>query len=99
MAWTCCIVCRGRPGCETRSGDGMKAQVYAALTPLLGLPIRAAERTGDLVLLQIGEQRTITNGNGGQREVGRYALHLACPWRFLDGERLLAGSGDLLTPA
>jgi hypothetical protein len=77
----------------------MKAEVGAALTPLLNLAIWAAGRAGDLVWFQIGDRRTVPSGDNGPREVGTYALHLACPWRLIDQERLLVGSGDLLTPA
>jgi hypothetical protein len=77
----------------------MKAEVGAALTPLLGLPIWAAGREGELVWFQVGDRRTVAGGEGEAREVGTYSLHVACPWRLVDQERVLAGSGDLLTPA
>ena len=76
----------------------MKAEIGAALLPLLHLPIWAAGRAADLVWLQIGERKVVPARDDGQREVGTYALHLACPWRLVDRERLLVGSGDLLTP-
>jgi len=77
----------------------MKAEVAAALVPLLGQAIWAAGRAGDLVWLQIGARKSVASQGDGQREVGTYALHLACPWRLVDQERVLVGSGDLLTPA
>jgi hypothetical protein len=81
------------------SGAGMQAEVGAALLPLLQLPIWAAGRTGDLAWFQIGDRRVVQSGEDGHREVGTYALHIACPWRLVDRHRLLVGSGDLLTPA
>jgi hypothetical protein len=77
----------------------MKAEVAAALTPLLGQAIWTAGRAGDLAWFQVGERRTAPSHDNGQREVGSYAIHLACPWRLIDHERVLVGSGDLLTPA
>lgn len=77
----------------------MQAEVAAALTPLLGHTIWAAGRTADLVWLQIGERRLVPSLDNGQGEVGTYALHLSCPWRLINRERVLVGSGDLLTPA
>lgn len=77
----------------------MQAEVAVALTPLLGLPIWAAGRAGDLAWFQLGDRRTVPGDEGAEREVGTYTLHVACPWRLVDQERLLVGSGDLLTPA
>jgi hypothetical protein len=77
----------------------MKAEVGAALMPLLGLPIWSTGRAGDLVWFQIGERRTVPSSDGSPREVGTYAIHVSCPWRLINQDRLLVGSGDLLTPA
>jgi hypothetical protein len=78
----------------------VKAEIEQALAPLVGLPLWSAGRVADLLWLQFGERRRIPNADGdGQREVGTYALHVACPWRLSDAERILVGSGDLLTPA
>jgi hypothetical protein len=77
----------------------MKAEVGAALMPLLGLPIWSTGRAGDLVWFQIRERRTVPSSDGSPREVGTYAIHVSCPWRLINQDRLLVGSGDLLTPA
>jgi hypothetical protein len=74
-------------------------EIAVALAPLLGLPLWAAGRSGELVWFQIGERRTVASEDGGRREVGTYSLHLACPWRLVDPDRVLVGAGDLLTPA
>ena len=51
-------------------------------------------RRADLLSLQFGEPREVD----GQR-VGAYTLHVACAWRVADPTSILAGSGDLFTPA
>ena len=76
----------------------MKAEIGAALLPLLHLPIWAAGRAADLAWFQIGGRQRVPGHDNGQREVGTYTLQLACPWRLVDRERLLVGSGDLFTP-
>jgi hypothetical protein len=55
-------------------------------------------RAADMLTLQLGESRSRIS-LGGRRDVGEYALHVQCPWRLVEGSRLVVGSGDLLTPA
>jgi hypothetical protein len=76
----------------------VKAEIEQALAPIVGLPIWAAGREADLLWLQIGARRRIP-ADGGEREVGTYTLHVACPWRLATVDRVVVGSGDLLTPA
>ena len=64
----------------------MRDEIERALAPLVGLPLSAADREADLLRLRFGA-------------AGELALHVACPWRLRDAERVLVGSGDLLTPA
>jgi len=52
-----------------------------------------------MLTLQLGEPRSDISPMGRPREVGEYALHVQCPWRLTKGTRLVAGSGDLYTPA
>lgn len=63
-------------------------EIEQAVAPLVGLPLRSATRLVDLLELRFG-----ADDDGG------YTLHIACPWRLADGERILVGSGDLFTPA
>src|SRR5215211_5755578 len=63
----------------------MRDEIERALAALVGLPLSAAGRTADLLRLQFG--------------AGEAVLDVACPWRLRDAERVLVGSGDLLTPA
>ena len=77
----------------------MNDEVERALAPLVGLPLWAVGRSADLLWLQFGGRRRVAGEDGGEQEVGELALHIACPWRLRDSERILVGSGDLLTPA
>ena len=87
----------------------MKEEIERALAALIGLPMWGAGRTADLLRLQFGEQLTVAaegaeGAEGGDARdvgshVGSHALHVACPWRLAGPDRLLVGSGDLLTPS
>lgn len=77
----------------------MKVEIEAALRPLTGLPLRSIRRAADLLWLHFGTPHTATAPDGSEREVGEYALQVACPWRLATADRVLVGSGDLLTPA
>jgi hypothetical protein len=76
----------------------VKAEIEQALAPIVGLPIWAAGREVDLLWLQLGARRRLSD-DGGEREVGTYTLLIACPWRLVTADRIVVGSGDLLTPA
>jgi hypothetical protein len=66
----------------------MNEELDRALAALHGLPLVAMARVGDMFSLRFGTD-----------DVSAYAMLVACPWRIADGERILVGSGDLLTPA
>ena len=65
----------------------MTSDCERALGELVGRRLLAADRVVDVLILRFG-------GAADER-----ALHVACPWRLSDGERVLVGSGDLLTPS
>jgi hypothetical protein len=64
------------------------------LAPLVGLRLWGLTRRADLLSLQFGEPREIDG-----HSVGAYTLHVASAWRIADATSILAGSGDLFTPA
>jgi hypothetical protein len=49
-------------------------------------------------MYQFGARVATTSFRGEPREVGEFALHLACSWRTVSGGRLLVGSRDLWAP-
>ena len=69
-----------------------------ALAALAGLPVVTLARAGDALWLHLGERRTVEAADG-PREVGTHAIVVACPWRWVAPDRVIVGSGDLLTPA
>lgn len=72
----------------------MKEEIEGELSRLLGLPVWSAGRSADLLQLQIGERFGVDGA-----AIGAFALHVACPWRLTNAERVLVGSGDLFTPS
>jgi hypothetical protein len=69
------------------------------LRPLVGQPLWAARRSQGLHSLQLGEQLEERRRNGRPVRVGRYSLHVLCPWRILaQGKRVVVGSGDRSRP-
>lgn len=75
-------------------GGSLKEIVERVLAPLVGLRLWGLSRESDLLSLQFGERRQV-----GGRSVGAYTLHVACAWRIANSTTILAGSGDLFTPA
>lgn len=74
--------------------------IEAALAPLVGLPLWASGRAGDLQWFQFGAKHAVVaqsgSAKGTERTVGDYALHVQCAWR-IDGEhwRLLQPARDV----
>ena len=77
----------------------MKDDIERALAPLTGLPLWGASRESNMLALQFGERRSSPTRADPGREVGGYTLRVYCAWRLTRGATILAGSGDLYTPA
>ena len=63
--------------------DGSVPQAERALAPLVGLPLRGSAREENALYL----------------DFGTHTLQVLCAWRLTSGGALVAGSGDLFTPA
>jgi hypothetical protein len=77
----------------------MKEDVERALAALVGLPLWGADRESNMLALQFGERRSSPTRADPGREVGGVTLRVFCAWRLSRGATILAGSGDLYTPA
>lgn len=68
------------------------------LAPLVGLPMWGAVRQRDVLVVQFGGRRRVEGGeNPG--DAGQYALYVYCAWRLSDATGIVAGNGDIFTPA
>ncbi|HLK07041.1 MAG TPA: hypothetical protein VKV30_03840 [Candidatus Angelobacter sp.] len=68
------------------------------MTPLVGQPLWDAGRAADLMWLAFGQRQIIKDFRGEPREVGEYALHVQCAWRFVQDEKVVVGNRDLYYP-
>jgi len=76
----------------------IQQQVESVIAPLVGMPLWDAGRAADLSWLAFGQRQTIKDFRGKPREAGEYALHVQCAWRFVLGEKVVAGNRDLYYP-
>ena len=76
----------------------IQQQVESVIAPLVGMPLWDAGRAADLLWLAFGQRQTIKDFRGKPREAGEYALHVQCAWRFVLGEKVVAGNRDLYYP-
>jgi hypothetical protein len=65
-----------------------------ALHCLIGLPLSAAQNAGNMKMFHFGEMRRLKS-----RFLGEIVVHVQCPWRLQDGERLVTGSDDFYVRA
>ena len=76
----------------------MRAEAANALAVLAGEPFWHIGRAADLVWLGFGPRQRVRTRTGGSKVVGRFALHLQCPWRITGRSVMVVGSQDLYLP-
>ena len=74
-------------------------QAEAALQSLVGLPLASATRAANMLMFDFGSIRIIPSRLDGMREAAEFTLHVQCPWRFCDPQRVLVGYSDIYYPA
>jgi hypothetical protein len=77
----------------------MRAEVEKALSLLEGKRLWTCRRAADMATFQFGKSSVVKDFYGKPTEVGEYALHVQCPWRIIQGDQIVVGSGDLYYPA
>ncbi len=80
-------------GKEQTTGGSPRAQVLAALAQLVELPLTAMRRAADMRTLSFGKLRAVPGGS-----VGKFALHIQCPWRIESPAGIVTGRTDLWEP-
>jgi hypothetical protein len=76
----------------------LKEQIERHLQQLTELRLSKTTRAANMECLKFGHLLE-TNNAGQQIEIGEFALHLQCPWRFTNNTKILVGSFDLYEPA
>jgi len=74
-------------------------EMEKAVGVLVGNSFWKINRTGDIFSFQFGERRSTQKFRGGMAEVGSFAINVQCPWRIIEENKVLIGSGDLYYPA
>jgi hypothetical protein len=77
----------------------MKDKIERSLAPLVGLPMWAVGRAGDVAVFTFGERRRVKKRHGKVVEVGEYALHVRCAWRLVGAKGIIVASRDYFYPA
>ena len=65
------------------------SEITRALHPLVGLKFSGAGFAADMRTFQFGELV-----KSGKRTIGKYALHVQCPWRIEHAGKILTGRSD-----
>lgn len=63
---------------------------------IVGEQVWAVGRAAAMLWMHIGERRSVPAWGGGTKEVGKYALHIDCPWHWKDGSEVIADQDSAL---
>jgi len=73
-----------------------RKEIEQRLSVLCGLLLSDVNRAADMLTLSFGALRPVTNFKGAIKHVGKWALHIQCPWSFEEAGRIVATNADLL---
>ncbi len=73
----------------------MDSDIQRIVSAIVGLPLSALGRAADLAWFEFGSRRTVLSHLGKEKVVGDYALHIQCPWRITQGDKIITGRGDI----
>lgn len=76
----------------------MKEQIQKTLDKLLGLELTRTTRAANMECLKFG-QEFITDRPDGALDIGQFGIHLQCPWRITQGQKILTGNDDVYEQA
>lgn len=76
----------------------IKIAIIQHLSALIGAELSACHRAADMMMLQFGTLSAVTSRTGATRKVGRWSLHVQCPWRIEVDSTLFTGRSDLWEP-
>ncbi|MBB5554253.1 hypothetical protein [Rhizobium lentis] len=71
--------------------NDIQVSLENCLQLLVGLPLSIARNAADMKVFHFGTIRPHPSGRG---TVGAYALHVQCPWRFVDEKTIVTGTSD-----
>jgi hypothetical protein len=66
-------------------------RLETCLQVLVGLPLSIVRNAADMKVFHFGK---IVPHPSGRGTIGSYALHVQCPWRFVDNNMVVTGTSD-----
>jgi hypothetical protein len=75
----------------------LKEEIERYFQQLIGLRLTKTTRAAAMESLKFGHLLQVDK-LGEEFEIGEFALHLQCPWRFTNDTKILVGSNDLFEP-
>lgn len=72
----------------------MERDLSEILNELDGLILHPVGSVADMLWVHFGAPKLVPDHYGELREVGEWALHLQCPWRFIQNHRVILASSD-----
>lgn len=76
----------------------MSAELISEIIKIQNEPMFNLGRAADLLWIHFGKKIVVKNHRGVEVEKGEYAIHLQCPWRFVENSKLILGSRDIYVP-
>ena len=76
----------------------MKERIKTTLEKTIGLTLTRTTRAANMECLKFG-QHFITDKVDGELNIGEFGIHLQCPWRITNGQKILIGSFDVYEQA
>jgi hypothetical protein len=75
-----------------------RAAIVKELSVLIGAELSACSRAADMLTLQFGPLLAVTSKTGKPRQLGKWSLHVQCPWRIESDSAIFTGRSDLWEP-
>ena len=72
----------------------LNRQYQEVLQVLSGLRLAVCGAVADMLWLHFGEMRSVVDRRGVEKQVGEWALHLQCSWRFVRSGIVVLGGSD-----
>jgi hypothetical protein len=78
--------------------NNRKIEIFTTLRALIEEPVVDIGRAGNMIWITFGSPIEVTTLNGKKRIIGKYSVHIQCPWRITLNHNIITASGDLYKP-
>jgi len=73
--------------------------IFNSAGVLIGKRLWGWSRAAGMIAFQFGGRRAVRKFRGNLVDVGDYAVHVQCAWRFVHEEKVIVGSEDIFYPS